>query len=278
MTVSDTTLVPRFVTRLGLDGAYLVIGAGQGIGRQAAHALVQQGADVICVDVDQARIDSVLGELGAAARGWIGDVTKAEEVRRLGRFVEERYGTLSGVVDIVGMAAPRAIADLTEDLWDQQFDISLRHVMLTLRHLNQLVSGDNPSFTFVSSVAAIRGSAYNAAYGAAKAALDSLVRSAAVEFGPRGIRVNAVAPGIVWTPRFAEILGERGRQANVDNTPLGRIAEPADIASALLYLASPMALQVSGHVLVVDGGVNAKFPYPTLNYGKADPARADSAP
>jgi NAD(P)-dependent dehydrogenase (short-subunit alcohol dehydrogenase family) len=94
--------------------------------------------------------------------------------------------------------------------------------MLIMREALPLMEGvPGASFTFVSSVSALYGSAHNSAYGAAKAALVSLVRSAAVEFGPLQIRVNTVASGIIWTPRFAEILGDQGRRANDENTPLG---------------------------------------------------------
>jgi NAD(P)-dependent dehydrogenase (short-subunit alcohol dehydrogenase family) len=117
---------------------------------------------------------------------------------------------------------------------------------------------------FVASVSGLTSAPLHAAYGAAKAGLMSLVRSAAVELGPRGVRVNAVAPGAVWTPRVAGLLGEEGRRRNTENAPLGRMAEPADIASALLFLASPLSSYVTGQTLVVDGGVTVKFPYPTI--------------
>jgi NAD(P)-dependent dehydrogenase (short-subunit alcohol dehydrogenase family) len=96
----------------------------------------------------------------------------------------------------------------------------------------------------------------------AKAGLMSLVRSAAVELGPSAIRVNAVAPGVVWTPRVSGYLGEKGRETNSANAPLRRVALPADIASAILFLASDLSSYVTGQTLVVDGGVGVKFPYP----------------
>jgi NAD(P)-dependent dehydrogenase (short-subunit alcohol dehydrogenase family) len=267
MTTIDTIDVPDYTSLLRLDGGrYLVLGAGQGIGRQSAHALVANGAEVICVDLDPKRVEAVVAELGPAATAWTGDITKAAAVKSLAEHARERFGTLTGVVDIVGMAVPREIAQMTEEIWDQQFDISLRHVMLIMREALPLMEGvPGASFTFVSSVSALYGSAHNSAYGAAKAALVSLVRSAAVEFGPLQIRVNAVAPGIIWTPRFAEILGDRGRRANDENTPLGHIAQPPEIASAILFLASRMSDHITGQVIVVDGGVNAKFPYPAVN-------------
>jgi NAD(P)-dependent dehydrogenase (short-subunit alcohol dehydrogenase family) len=99
-------------------------------------------------------------------------------------------------------------------------------------------------------------------YGAAKAGLISLVRSAAVELGPAGVRVNAVAPGVVWTPRVSEILGEAGRRRQSENAPLRRVALPADIAACVLFLVSDLAVYVTGQTLPVDGGVSVKFPYP----------------
>ena len=83
-----------------------------------------------------------------------------------------------------------------------------------------------------------------------------------MELGPSGIRVNAVAPGVVWTPRVSAFLGEEGARRNTDNTPLRRVAHPADIAAAILFLASDLSSYVTGQTLVVDGGVGAKFPYP----------------
>jgi NAD(P)-dependent dehydrogenase (short-subunit alcohol dehydrogenase family) len=114
----------------------------------------------------------------------------------------------------------------------------------------------------VASVSGITGAPRHAAYGAAKAGLMALVKSAAVELGPVGIRVNAVAPGVVWTPRVSGFLGETGRQSNANNAPLRRVALPADIAAAILFFMSDLAGYVTGQTLVVDGGVGAKFPYP----------------
>jgi NAD(P)-dependent dehydrogenase (short-subunit alcohol dehydrogenase family) len=90
----------------------------------------------------------------------------------------------------------------------------------------------------------------------------SLVRTAAVELGPQGVRVNAVAPGMVWTPRVSAYVGEEGRKNNELNTPLRRVALPEDIAAALLFMVSDLSGYVNGQTLVVDGGVSVKFPYP----------------
>lgn len=128
----------------------------------------------------------------------------------------------------------------------------------------QRAAGGGGPLVFVASVSGLTAAPRHAAYGAAKAALMALVRSAAVEPGPSGVRVNAVAPGVVWTPRDAALLGTEGRRRNAENAPLGRVAETADIAAALYFPASPPSSYVTGQTLVVDGGVGVKFPYPTI--------------
>jgi NAD(P)-dependent dehydrogenase (short-subunit alcohol dehydrogenase family) len=115
---------------------------------------------------------------------------------------------------------------------------------------------------FVASVSGLTAAPQHAAYGAAKAGLMSLVRSAAVELGPSGVRTNAVAPGVVWTPRVSAYLGEAGKQRNAENAPLRRVAQTSDIAGALLFFVSDLSAYVNGQTLTVDGGVGMKFPYP----------------
>ena len=262
MSPLDADAVPDYPGWLRLDGRTIVcIGAGQGIGRQAAHALAAVGAIVLCVDIEPDRAALVADEVGGLA--WSGDVTDRADSARLFRDAEKALGEVHGVVDIVGMARYASIADTDDDGWAWHHDIVLRHAWLALQHgTPALRRAGGGSFAFVASVSGLGGAPLHAAYGAAKAGLASLVRSAAVELGPSGIRVNAVAPGVVWTPRVSGYLGDAGRRANEANTPLGRVALPADIAAALLFLSSDLASYVSGQVLVVDGGVSAKFPYP----------------
>jgi NAD(P)-dependent dehydrogenase (short-subunit alcohol dehydrogenase family) len=156
-----------------------------------------------------------------------------------------------------------SILELDDAEWDWHFDIVLRHAYLAMQLGGRVMArGGGGVMVFVASVSGMSSAPRHAAYGAAKAGLMALVKSGAVELGPSGVRVNAVAPGVVWTPRVSAFLGEAGRQRNAENAPLRRVAQPADIASALLFLASDLAGYVSGQTLVVDGGVGAKFPYP----------------
>ena len=263
MTSSDDTPVPDYPGRLRLDGRrFVVIGAGQGIGRQTVHALASVGARVVCVDLDADRAREVAGEGDGVP--VVGDATARSGATRIFDESSAALGGLDGVVDIVGMARYATLLELADEDWDWHFDIVLRHAYLTVQLAGRALAaaGTGGVLAFVASVSGLTSAPRHAAYGAAKAGLMALVRSAAVELGPAGVRVNAVAPGVVWTPRVSAFLGEEGRARNVANTPLRRVALPADIAAALLFLCSDLAGYVSGQTLVVDGGVAAKFPYP----------------
>jgi len=148
-------------------------------------------------------------------------------------------------------------------LWEWHFDMNLRHGWLAMQYAAPLIKANGGgTMTFVASVSGTSAAPRHAAYGAAKAGLMALVKSAAVELGPDNIRVNAVAPGVVWTPRVSAALGDAGKERNAQNAPLRRVAQTSNIASALLFFTSDMAAYVNGQTLIVDGGVGVKFPYP----------------
>jgi NAD(P)-dependent dehydrogenase (short-subunit alcohol dehydrogenase family) len=270
MTRTDDTEVPDYPGLLRLDGRrFVVIGAGQGIGRQASHALAQAGARLVVVDKDPDLAADIAKEVDATP--WSGDATDRDEVARLASSATEALGGVDGLVDIIGMAQYASLLDTNDELWEWEHDICLRHAWLAMQLLGrEMVSdggtggtgGPGGAMVFVASVSGMTSAPMHAAYGAFKAGLIGLVRSAAVELGPLGVRVNAVAPGVVWTPRVSAYLGEEGRQRNAENAPVRRVALPADIAAALLFLASDLSGYVNGQTLVVDGGVGVKFPYP----------------
>jgi NAD(P)-dependent dehydrogenase (short-subunit alcohol dehydrogenase family) len=262
LTRSDDTEVPDYAGGLRLDGRrFVLIGAGQGIGRQATHALASVGAQVFCVDKDADLAGDIAKEVGGIA--WSGDATDRADAERLFADAADAFGQIDGLVDIVGMAQYAGLVDITDELWDWHHNIVLRHAFLAAQLAGRAMSASGGgAMVFVASVSGISSAPLHAAYGVAKAGLMSLVRSAAVELGPAGIRVNAVAPGVVWTPRVSGYLGDKGRETNSANAPLRRVALPADIASAILFLASDLASYITGQTLVVDGGVGVKFPYP----------------
>ncbi|PHV64888.1 SDR family NAD(P)-dependent oxidoreductase [Williamsia muralis] len=253
----DANVVPDFSRMLRLDETVqVVLGAGLGIGRQTAHALSSVGARVVCVDVDADRAKTVAAEVDGIP--WAGDLTSRDDVADLFRFVADECGRLDGVVDIVGGARYKAMIELTDDDWTFHHNVVLRHAYLTLQYAAEYwrASGTGGTVTFVASVAGLTSAPMTAAYGAHKAALMSLVRTAAVELGPEGIRVNAVAPGVVRTPRaqanpkWTDDLLE----SNIEKTPLRRLAVPADVAAGALFFSTPMSGHVTGQTLIVDGG------------------------
>ncbi len=265
----DTAEVPDYAGMLGLSGrGVLVAGAGQGIGRQAAHALAQNGARVACLDFDPEAAAHVAGEVDGVP--VIADVRERSDIEAAVKTTVSEFGRIDAVVDIVGMAKYVPTLQHSEEDWAWTFDMCLRHAYLLAQVAGDAMrqqprrddTGQRGSFAFVASASGLSGAPFHAAYGAAKAGLLSLMKTLAVEYGPMGIRSNAVAPGVVWTPRIGRMIGEEGRERNAKNAPLRRIAEPPDVASALLFLVSDLAAYVSGQVISIDGGVQAKFPYP----------------
>jgi NAD(P)-dependent dehydrogenase (short-subunit alcohol dehydrogenase family) len=259
----DDSPVPSYPDLLRLDGrGFLVVGAGQGIGRQAAHALAQAGARLVCVDNDAGRARAVAAEVAGVAS--VADARERAEVERAVGEAVGALGRLDGLVDIVGMARWADLLDVADEDWDWTFDIVLRHAFLFSQAAGRaMVEAGGGTMVFVASVSGLTSAPRHAPYGAAKAALMSWVRTLAVELGPRGVRANAVAPGVVWTPRIAAMLGEEGRARQAERVPLRRVALPSDIAAAILFLSSDLAGHVNGQTLVVDGGVSALFPYGT---------------
>ena len=248
------------------DKAYIVVGAGQGMGRQSAHALSQCGAKVVCVDIDAQRAQEIADEVGGVAIS--GDATRRDEVERMVAEAEEAVGQLHGLVDIVGLAEWAGVLDLPDDMWDRQFDICLRHAYLLGQVVGRrLVAGGGGTMVFIASASGYDAAPNHGAYGAAKAGLMAWVRTLAVELGTQNVRVNAVAPGSIHTPRLEAAMGDGRAEDTASDVPLQRRGEPHDIAGAVLFLSSGLSAYVTGRSLLVDGGVDARFPYMPLDVG-----------
>jgi NAD(P)-dependent dehydrogenase (short-subunit alcohol dehydrogenase family) len=262
VTRADDSAVPDYGGLLRLDGRrFVVAGAGQGIGRQTTHALANMGAQVVCVDIIGERAEDVAKEVGGLP--WTGDMRRKDDVERMVADAQAQLGGIDGLVDIIGISRYSSLLDAGDDEWAYHYENDLQHAWLLMRAAGRAMrDGGGGAMAFVASVSGITSAPMHAAYGAAKAGLMSLVRTGAVELGPLGIRVNAVAPGVVWTPRVSAYLGEEGRRRNSENAPLRRVAQPSDIAGCLLFLVSDLAGYVNGQTLSCDGGVGAKFPYP----------------
>ena len=257
--------VPNYVNPASLDGrGFVVLGAGQGIGRQTAHALARAGARVLCVDRDRELAEAIAAEVEGVA--CVAEVTARADVERVFAEATKRFGdSLGGLVDIVGMADIRSIPDTDDASWNRNFDLNVRHAYLAIQ-IGSRAMANGGSMVFVGSISGTHSIENEVSYGAAKAALNHLVRGAAHELGPRNIRVNAVTPGFVRTPRLLAALSEdfwTGLKAYI---PLRRAAEPSDIAKAILFLASDMSGYVTGAVIPIDGGLSTVAPVPHIPF------------
>ena len=267
MTTGDESPIPDYLSMLRLDGRnYVVAGAGVGMGRHTTHALSQAGAaKIVCVDIEASRADEIADEVGRdVAIPWVGDVTTREGAAALGTFAEQQLGTIHGFVDIIGMAKWESILDMTDETFDWEIDMNLRHAFLLSQELGRrMITTGGGTMTFVASVSGLTSGPMHAAYGAAKAGLMAWIQTLSEELGPQGIRANAVAPGTILSPRMDAVFTEEQRRVNAANSPLGRMGATSDIAAACLFLTSDLSGYISGRTIVVDGGVDSKFPYPT---------------
>jgi NAD(P)-dependent dehydrogenase (short-subunit alcohol dehydrogenase family) len=240
----------------------IVTGAASGIGRATARLLAREGAAVVVADVAQKGGHETVQHIEAAggrATFVSVDVTDAGQVAAMVETAAETYGGLDILHANAGVPGPdKPLVDWSEEEWDQVVGVNLTGVFLTCRAaVPAMAERGGGAIVITASVAGIQAIPFTCAYNATKAGVISLTHTLALECAPLGIRVNAVAPGEVDTPMGLEALhGDRALlEACKRLIPLKRIAQPEEIASAVLYLASDAAAYVTGITLPVDGGI-----------------------
>jgi 3-oxoacyl-[acyl-carrier protein] reductase len=253
---------------LGLDQRVVVVAGagGGGIGTAVCRLVGAAGAQIVAVDRDPARLavtEAALDEIGAAYVPVVADVRDAAQVEDA---VRAAPSPLHGLVHVAGGLAPEEWSPvLATDpaTFAGIVQLNLQSAFLTSRAVaSRLVAEGSPgSIVHIASIAGLSALPFGAGYAAAKAGLGGLARTTAIEWGPHGIRVNAVAPGTVRTPRNRIDGEDEDSTATRAAIPLGRRGEPDDIAGAVLFLLSDLARFVSGQVLPVDGGSSVRPSY-----------------
>jgi len=256
---------PRDPGRLLRDKVIVITGASSGIGADAARLFSREGAAVVLGARSVERLEALSADLEAA--GGLAsfvecDVSRASDVQRLVDTAVERHGRLDGAFNNAGMSqGGGALADVSEETFDRLVAVNLKGVWLGMRAeiRAMLTGGTAGAIVNNSSVGGVRGGGGLSCYSATKHAVIGLTRSAAHDYGRRGLRINAIAPGTTDTPMIA---AWKRREPDVRErldamTPLGRGGHPAEVAEAAAWLLSDRASYVSGAVLTVDGGMTA---------------------
>jgi len=228
----------------------LVTGASKGIGRAVAQSLAEAGASVVLGYRSGAEeAEALATELGG--RAVQADVSKVDEAKRL---VEEA-GDVDILVNNAGVTRDGLIARMPDDDWRTVLETNLSSVFYTCRAVARpMMKRRSGAIVNVSSIVGVHGNPGQTNYSASKAGIIGFTKALARELGPRGVRANVVAPGYVKT-QLTNVLPEELQQAMLDNTPLGRLGDPEDVAGAVRFLCSDEAAFITGEVLLVDGGL-----------------------
>lgn len=244
---------PRFVGKVAV-----ITGAGQGIGRQIASDLADEGATVIICDINSAYIDEAIADITArGGKAFPGpcDVSDRAQIDKLVAGVVAAHSHLDILVNNAGILVPATIEETTDQIIDKTIDINLKAVLWTIRAVTPVMK--KARYGRIVNISSITGkngdNTSTFAYGATKGAVMSLTRSVARQLGPFGVTCNAVAPHAIMT-KMMTYWDEAKKKNASDKIPVRRLGTPSDVARAVLYLAADEASFVNGEVLNINGG------------------------
>ncbi len=263
MNTLDSKLSPLFSLH---DQVAIVTGGGSGIGRATATLFAAVGARVMVVDIDPAAAAGTAEEIrvaGGQASAFTLDIADETAIDRVLGEIVAKEGRIDIIVCNAGCGQNGSATEMPLESWKRVIDINLTGSFLCARTAarDMILRKNGGAIVFTASIMGLSGGGFgnNVNYQASKGAIVNLVRGLAVEWAPHGIRVNAVAPGWVKTQMTSRWSSDPERLAKIAEwVPLNRLADPEEIASAILFLASPAASMITGHTLPVDGGFMAK--------------------
>ncbi len=237
----------------------LVTGGSSGIGLAAAKLFAQRGASVYITGRRQKELDDAVREIGRPATGIQGDVSRLGDIDKVFQTIREQKGKLDILFANAGVGEFAPLGQITEEHFDKQFDINVKGTLFTVQGALPLMSAGG-AIVLNASLVSIKGNPAFSVYSATKAALRSFARNWAVDLKGRGIRVNAVSPGVIPTPGYQTSLGMTEQQQDdfirsaIPAIPLGRTGTPDEVAKAVAFLASGESSYITGIELFVDGG------------------------
>src|SRR5580693_8343970 len=247
-----------------VDRSVLVTGAGSGIGRATSQLFAAEGARVVAVDQNEADAEktvALIKEVGGDALAIAADVSSEADCRGMVERTVAAYGKLNIAFNNAGVGASGfAVADEEEVAWDRLIDVNLKGIFLGMKYeIPAMVSAGGGAIVNTASVAGLVGERGIGAYSASKHGVVGLTRTAALDYIGQGVRINAVCPGATRTRILANWFQDPKVESFIlSRHPIGRIAEPEEIARAVLFLASDDASYIVGQALAVDGGLTAQ--------------------
>lgn len=238
------------------DTVTIVTGGSQGIGRSIAEFLASKGGDIVIFDIiDSSEVVQYIREKGRRAEFFHVDVSNFQAVGEAVDKTVKEMGSVNNLVNNAGITVDKLLLRMKEEDWDRVIRVNLKSAFNCTKAVVRYMMKTGGSIVNISSIAGVMGNAGQANYAASKAGLIGFTKSVAREYGERGIRVNAIAPGFIKT-KMTEFLDEKTRETMFKAIPLGRLGEPADVAHVVYFLLSEYGNYITGEVINVNGGLH----------------------